>query len=91
MRCPKTEKLSASGGEPPDPLTRALPLDPAGGSVPDLRYRLMLQRSPYLGAPLKFVKAPPWPQVLALALSVYLHSFSSCCLPKMWSSAKCQV
>jgi len=34
MVYPETKKLSASEGEPPDPPTRPLPLDPAGGSAP---------------------------------------------------------
>jgi len=36
------EKLSASGGFATDPPPGALPLDPAGGSAPDLCYRLAL-------------------------------------------------
>jgi len=39
----RTKKLSASGGlRPPGPSPGALPLDPAGGSAPDSRYRLVL-------------------------------------------------
>jgi len=46
-------QLLGGGALPPRPLTRsstALPPDPC--------YRLALPRSPYLGAPLKFVLAP---------------------------------
>ena len=39
----RTKKLSASGRlRPPDSPPGALPLDPAGGSAPDPRYRLAL-------------------------------------------------
>ena len=39
----KAKSVSASGGlRPPDPRLGALPLDPAGGSAPDPRYRLAL-------------------------------------------------
>jgi len=42
-----TKMLSASGGlRPPNPLTRALPLDPAGALPPDPRYRLVLRTRP---------------------------------------------
>ena len=40
---PRAKKLSASGGFAPlPPWPGALPLDPAGGSAPDSRYRLAL-------------------------------------------------
>ena len=39
-----TKMLSASGGLcPPNPWPGALPLDPAGGSAPRPRYRLVLR------------------------------------------------
>ena len=41
---PVTKMLSASGGlRSPDPLSRALSLDPAGGSAPRPHYRLVLR------------------------------------------------
>jgi len=43
MERSKAKSVSASGGQsPPEPLTRALPLDPAGGSARNPRYRLAL-------------------------------------------------
>jgi len=63
MRRPKAKRLPASGGFPLDPLTRALPLDPAGGSAPDPRHRL----APALKiswCPTKICPGPTWPQVL---------------------------
>ena len=58
--------LGRAGGETPQTFwPGALPLDqglwpwtPLGVLPPDLRYRLVLPRSPYLGAPLKFLLAP---------------------------------
>jgi len=39
----EAKSVSASGGlRPPNPRPGALPLDPAGGSAPDPRYRLAL-------------------------------------------------
>ena len=42
--CSKAQRLSASGGfRPLTPNQGLLPLDPAGGSAPDPRYRLALR------------------------------------------------
>ena len=52
----RAKKSSASGSAfPPDLLTRALPLDPAGGCAPRPRYRLALRTRHRL---------PPHPQTL---------------------------
>jgi len=43
-KCTLSIKMSpASGGFPPDPLTRGSALDPARGSATDPRYRLALR------------------------------------------------
>jgi len=58
MRRPKTKRLSASGGSPQSPYQGLCPWTPLGAPPSHPRYRLALPRSPYLGAPLKFVLAP---------------------------------
>jgi len=57
--CSKAQRLSASGGlRPLTPNQGLLPLDPAGGSAPDPRYRLALRALAMCPSQTQFLDPP---------------------------------